>query len=173
MAITIDATAGGASANSYATLAEANSYTESRLNVSTWDDATDDDKNRALAEGTRVLTYLLWCGKRATSTQALSWPRDWAINPDSPTHDYYDNTIVPQRVKDATCELAFQFIKAGTTDVAALDPETEVQSKTIDVLTTEYVQYGRPSGLARYPSVLRLLDGLLEGAGSTMRVQRG
>ena len=119
MAVTIVATVGSASANSYVTLAECTTYMEARLNSDAFDDAVADDQNRALVEATRELTVLPWDGLQVTATQALAWPRQWSRDPDSPVQDYFDTDVVPQRVKDATCELAFQFLKAGTTDLAA------------------------------------------------------
>ena len=175
MPITIDATVGGASANSFSTLVEADSFIEGRLNVSTWEtDASDDTKNRALVEASRWLDRLTWIGLRADNTQALSWPRQAAINPDSPTSQYYATNELPQRVKDATMELAFQFVKAGTTDIAGLDGTRNVKSKKIDVLETEYVEsHARVKGLDLYPSVKRHLGGLLVGSTFALPTVRG
>ena len=51
MAITITATAGSASANSYLTLSDANSIIEGLIaddDVAAWDGSSTDNKNRAL-----------------------------------------------------------------------------------------------------------------------------
>jgi len=174
MAVTIVATAGSASANSFVTLAEANTYMEARLNSTLWDAATDDSKNRSLIEATRELGNLSWQGYTAADTQALAWPREWVTDPDSPTLDYYDSTEIPTRLKNATCELAFQFIKAGTTDVAALDSTSGVIRKKIDVLETEYAEpWTRAKGLARYPRVLGFIRPLLASSGPVVDVIRG
>lgn len=165
MAITVVATVGSASANSFATAAEMATYMEGRLNDSAYTSADADDVNRALVEATRELSARMWRGRRVDETQALSWPRQWVVDPDSPNYDYFDTDVVPQRVKDATCELAFQFLKAGTTDVAALDSTITVKRKKVGPLETEYAEpFQRPKGLARYPSVTRYLWGLLEGS---------
>lgn len=174
MAVTIVATAGSATANSYVTLAQADSYMESRLNASSWDDATEDNQNRALVEATRELDVLMYGGRKATDTQALQWPRDNAVDPDSPNAWLFENTEIPQRLKDAQCELAFQFIKAGTTDVAALDATTNIASKSVDVLSTEYVApHARAKGLKRYPRVWNLIAPLVESSGVMASVVRG
>jgi hypothetical protein len=176
LAVTIDAAVGGASANSFVTLAEAAAYLEGRLNASTWEtDATTDNKNRALVEATRELTVLGWKGSRADDTQALSWPRQWAVDPDASVPGvFYASTEVPQRVKDATMELAFQFIKSGTTDVAALPSTDGVISKTIDVISTTYADPSqRARGLQRFPRVYSLIAPLLAGAAAgRLRVER-
>jgi hypothetical protein len=121
MAITIDATVGGAAANSYVTLAEMVSYMEGRLNSTSFDSATTDNQNRALAEATRELSALSWAGVRTDDTQALAWPRDLVRNPDDPNYDYIDSDVIPERIKRATYELAFQFLKAGTRDIVSQD----------------------------------------------------
>lgn len=174
MAITIVATVGSASANSFVTLAEMTTHMEGRLNSDTFDDATTDNQNRALAEATRELSALMWDGYRVDDTQALSWPRQWAYDPDSPTQDYFATTVVPERVKRATYELAFEFLKAGTTDIAALDSDRLIKREKIDVIETEYVDPGqRPKGLSRYPSVMREIAPLLTSPTLSTEVWRG
>ena len=179
MALTIVATAGSASANSFVTEAEQISYMATRLNASTWTTVTGatctETEKAAMIEATRELSALRWLGYRTDDTQILSWPRQDVLNPDSPSELDLDDETIPQRVKDATAELAFQFLKAGTTDVAALDPNAHVAVKTVDVLTTEYVPvWARKTGLARYPSVLRYLRGLLAPtSGNALTVVRG
>lgn len=181
MAVTIVATVGSASANSFVTLAEADTYIEGRLNASTWTSATTDNKNRSLVEATRDLSALSYKGDRVNATQALSWPRENAPDPDHPGIDSvggstlgdFASNIIPQRVKDATCELAFQFIKAGTTDVAALDPTQGIISKTVDVLSTTYAEpHERARGLARYPRVMAYIKPLLSVAANGLQVFR-
>jgi hypothetical protein len=175
MPAAVDATVGGASANSYVTIAEADAYLVARLNAGAWEtDATADEKIRAVIEATRELDRLSWQGRRASTTQALAWPRYWVVDPDSPSAFNVDSTIIPQRVKDATCELALEFLRAGTTDLAALDPTTGVIEKTVDVLTTRYAEPGmRPTGLARYPRILRDIQPFLAGSSVQGRVARG
>lgn len=173
MAVTIVATVGSASANSFVTLAEAATYLEARLNTTTWDAATTDTQNRALVEATREISNKEYVGQRATSTQALSWPRWSATNPDSPSGWLYDSDVVPQRIKDATMELAFQFVNAGTSDLAVADPNAGVINKTVDVLSTTWDINRRPVGLARFPRVLDYLRPLLSGSGSSVPLVRG
>ncbi len=174
---TVVATVGGASANSFVTVAECDSYCDARLNADAWNGQDDDDvKARAVLEATRELSAKAWIGTRSSSTQALSWPRSFAINPDVSwaSWAYYDSTTIPQRVKDATCELALQFLNGGTTDISAQDATLNVRVKTVDVLTTEYFEPGqRQQGLSRFPSVLRFVQPLLIGGGISVPMQRG
>lgn len=170
MPVVINATPGSATANSFVTLAEAQTYVDTRLNVTAWTAATTDSTNRALVEATRTLCGRDYVGRRVDTTQVLEWPRWYAVNPDAPIGGqwYYSTTIIPDRIKDATCELALQFIIAGTSDVASLDSTLNTRVKTVDVLTTEYFEPQlRAKGLARFPRVMDLIRPLLAGGGTT------
>ena len=74
MAATINATLQSETANSYVTLAEANTYFETVPSSTNWDDKTDDQKNRALISATRWIDTLNFYGDRCDQSQALSWP---------------------------------------------------------------------------------------------------
>ena len=102
MPATIDATLAGATANSYVTLASADTYFETVPDSSTWTDKTTDAKNRALISATRWIDALSFYGDRCTETQSLKWPRE----------NYKVDgialacTLIPAPVKVATYELA-------------------------------------------------------------------
>lgn len=102
MAAVIVATLSGASANSYVTLAEANTYFETVPDSSTWTNKTDDQKNRAIISATRWIDALSFYGDRCTTTQALKWPRE------NYTVDGIDLacSLIPEGIKTATYELA-------------------------------------------------------------------
>lgn len=102
MPAAIDATLSGAAANSYVTLAAADTYFETVPDSSTWTDKTTDAKNRALISATRWIDALSFYGDRCTETQALKWPRD------NYTVDGVDLacSLIPQGIKVATYELA-------------------------------------------------------------------
>lgn len=133
----IVATIGSASANSYITLADATTYFGNRLNAEVWDAATSDNQTKALLMATKRLERENWIGVRATSTQALAWPRGNAQKPDGTSAsggDYipgagaltsyrggygiyfsafgetFDTDEIPQQVKDAQCELALAYL---------------------------------------------------------------
>lgn len=176
MAIAIVATVGSATANSFVTEAEADTYLEARSNVGAWDDDSDAGRIIALIEATRELNYLPWMGSRTDSTQILSWPRENVVDPDSPLADpiadypYYTKTVIPQRVKDAQVELALEFLRAGSTDISVVDPTLGIKSEKIDVITTDYENsMMRPTGLGKYPRIIRLIAPLLDGVGSVVR----
>ena len=102
MAAVIDATLSGTSANSYVTLAAADTYFETVPDSSDWTDKATDAKNRALISATRWIDGLSFYGDRCTTTQALKWPREEF------TVDGVDLacTLIPTPIKNATYELA-------------------------------------------------------------------
>ena len=110
MPATIDATLSGAAANSYVTLAAADTYFETVPDSSTWTDKSTDAKNRALISATRWIDALSFYGDRCTTTQALKWPRN------NYTIDGVDLacSLIPDAIKAATYELARAF--ANDTD---------------------------------------------------------
>ena len=102
MAAVIDATLGGASANSYVTLADADAYFDTTPDSTNWDNKTTDQKNRALISATRWIDALSFYGDRCSETQALKWPRkDYTV-------DGIDLacTLIPVGIEIATYELA-------------------------------------------------------------------
>jgi hypothetical protein len=176
MAPTLVATAGSASANSYATQAEGDTYCDTRLNVSAWTGAVSADKDRALISATRELSTFMYKGLSATDTQALVWPRQYAEDPDAAIEGtYFDSDVVPQRIKDATCELALQYLKSGTTDLSALDANQGVIEKTVGPLTTRWAApYLRAQTLIeRFPLVESLIKPLLIVQGHSVPLVRG
>lgn len=182
MAVTIEATVGHASANSYVTLAAATTALEGRLNTTAWTAATDDTKNRALVEAQVELQVQAWKGTRTTATQALAWPRAGVPDVDAPDDadlgtsgvpEYADDAI-PDRITQAQIELAFQFVAAGTTDLAMPSATEGLKRKRTDVLEREYFPNGAPArGLARFPRVWKLLRPLLGAADVGLTVVRG
>ena len=102
MAATIIATLKSATANSYATLAEADTYFETAPSSATWDNKSDDQKNRALISACRWIDSLNYYGDRCDESQALKWPRN---------NYHVDNvellcTSIPASIKYAQYELA-------------------------------------------------------------------
>jgi hypothetical protein len=172
---TIVATVGGSTSNSYATLLEGDAYCDARLNASAWNDEPDDDeKARALIEATRELNLLMYVGYTVTDEQALVWPRGYATDPDSPILADFDTDVIPQRVKDAVCELALQFLIAGTTDIASLESTQGVIEKTIGPITTRWADpYLRVTGLKKYPRVWAFVAPLLIVQGNSVPLVRG
>jgi len=121
MAITIVATAGAASANSYLTLSDTQDLIDGLVeddDVAAWASATTDQKNRALYSATQRIDRERFLGARATDTQALQWPRTGVRKPDTYintyatgfpfriTTDYFTDTEIPDQIKKALAVLS-------------------------------------------------------------------
>lgn len=106
-------TAGASDANTYATLAQANTYMDSRLHVENWTNAVPDDKNKGLLWATSLLDDLVtWYGRKSGTTQALRWPRTGVYDIDG---DSISSTEIPSFLIDATAEFAFQLLAEDRT----------------------------------------------------------
>jgi hypothetical protein len=118
---------GKSDANTYLSLAEANSYAESRLYSEQWSAATDATKNAALTMATRMIdAQHQFNGYKRTAEQALQWPRVECPDPDISQQQfatsrrfivgpYVAEDIVPKAVKDATAELAIRMLASDRT----------------------------------------------------------
>ncbi len=182
----IVATPGAADANSFIDEAFADQYIEDRLNAAAiWPPADPEDERRALIEATRELTRLAYIGQRTDDVQNLSWPRFEAIDPDSPLSDdgfgsisFYEPDEIPDRIQNATAEYALEFIRAGTVDVAGIDPSAGIKKTKVDVLETEFFAPGGTTGgamgLNRFPRVMMEITPLLDesSAAGTLEVLR-
>ena len=123
----IDATVGGANANSFETHAEANAYFANRIPITPpW---VASGEEAYLITATRLLCNLAqpyktffpaqggspayyrvrrqWLGKASTATQRLAFPRIGMFDANG---NAVDPTIVPQDIKDAESEFAGQLL---------------------------------------------------------------
>lgn len=91
-------TIGSNSYDVYADQATADIYLEAESSATAWRAALDDIKGRALVSATRLLDRQSWQGEKAEAAQELAWPRSGITD--------VDETVIPQAIIDATCELA-------------------------------------------------------------------
>lgn len=127
MTITIIETAGSDQANSYGTLAAANTYFGARLFADAWTNAVDDEQRKAAlvtACARLEVEEPTFCGWRVTPSQRLCWPR---VSPYSRDDiDWIDTavasgTVIPREVIESQFELALSMLTLGQ-DASALDP---------------------------------------------------
>jgi hypothetical protein len=118
---TIDATVGGASSNSYATLVEADAYFEDRIGYEDWPSYSDGRQESALILATQILEEERYIGQKLNlDTQALLWPRYNVVDSQG---RWYPTDAIPQKVKDAECELAFSILdKTFSSPTASTSP---------------------------------------------------
>lgn len=99
----------------YNTLTEAETYFDTRLNTSAWDDATDAEKIAALTQASRQIDNLNYKGTKYSATQDLEFPRG-------------TDTTVPDQIRWAACEIALQLLNDVDIEyeVGSLRAETQV-----------------------------------------------
>lgn len=164
----LDTTIGGASADSYVTLAEYEAYVIANINTSyTEADATQEMN---LRRAKQWLDRKNWVGIAQYQTQTGSWPRisdklidGWPIDVDS----------IPQDIKDAQCELAYQFEQNSLDPFATVsNGATKItKSKAGPVETeTEYATYRETP---RIVAVEGLIGPYLKAGSSQVSLGRG
>lgn len=167
-----------AGAESYVTVAEALAYHANRDN-STWSAASTASQEASLRKATAYVDGKYrprWKGKRVqAAVQPLEWPR-FGVRMDGaapyPTHfammpgffDLLSTTLIPQQLKDATCEAA---LRALAGDLMA-DMDMTKQREKIGPIETWYTSARIAT---EYPAIDNLLSGLLvpDGQGSLTR----
>lgn len=179
MAASIIATAGAADANSYITVAEAQAYADSDIDASQWEAATADQRIRALITATRNLDLVGYVGTRATTTQALAWPRTGFTT----TEKTYAAGEIPAEIKLAQWELTKALLAdiivsgavAGSAPIIPGLPNTGLKRIKLDVMEIEWKPDAqtRITPLKALPQLQQLLNELiLNTPGQTIAVVR-
>ena len=185
MAVAIDATVGGANANSYLTLADAQAMIDGMVqnaDVTAWASATTDAKNRALVTATQRLDRERFLGARTDDTQALQWPRSGVRKPDTYintyavgfpfriTEDYFDDDEIPDQVKRSQVELAVYL--NNNVDGIGLSGLEDYKSVTIGPISVTTNNYGAVGVDKIPPMVERYLTGLRIGGPGNIAIRR-
>lgn len=138
----------------YLTVEDADEYFLTRLNSEVWNNATDDEKNKALIKATQAIDALAFEGIKTGDyenlkthgaapivQQALEWPRN-------------GDSVIPQDIYIACCECAIAFLD-GVDIGEESDLIGAVSMRFADVSTTymagffnEWVRAGIPSAEA-------------------------
>lgn len=179
MAAAIDATVGGTSANSYVTLAAFATWADERQPATAHTDATDDQRTRALISAARRLETERFKGVRVNETQALQWPRYGVERPDIAysvldgpiftESTWYATDVIPDRVKRAQMELAYQILAGNASpDDTGLEGFMGVKVGSLDVTPN----HARRAGTLP-ESVKRELRPLLRAGDGGVRLVRG
>lgn len=122
MSVSLDPTVGGAAANSYASVDEADAYFATRLYSSAWTGLTGgsaaDTKAQALITATRKIDTLPWDGETAFLAQRLQWPR---VGLYDRAGNAVLGTAIPDDIKTMVFETAIDLLTVGK-DAGAVDP---------------------------------------------------
>jgi hypothetical protein len=157
MAFTVEDGTGVEDANAYVLVADADTYMSDRARAA-WASLETPQKQAAIIEATMYLdATFYWIGEIASSSQTLLWPR---VNAEDREGRSYDDQV-PQRVKDACCELAW-IARSGS----LMPTETEASIKKVKAGSVEVeYQSGNKVGEAdRFAWVNRVLTSLTKGA---------
>lgn len=109
----IDATVGGAAADSYVTLEEADAYMGSRFGTAAWDGLATADREKAIRQATREVDRHRFHGYRNSTAQALEFPRAYPYNADEPITTTVAS--IPRSVRHACCEQALWIARHAAT----------------------------------------------------------
>ena len=137
MAPTLDATLGGASANSYQTVVTASAYFANTLFDAQWTALSADVKAQALITATQWLETLSFVGTAVTTTQRLQWPREAT----SSAGIVNDGTSIPKELLAAQAELALGLATTPTALTGAIGSTTSTgpaKRQKLDALEVEY-----------------------------------
>lgn len=133
MAITLDTTVKGASANSYNEIAEVDAYAETTAWFATWTALTDAQKDELAVRATRSLDTMAHTGYQTDSDQALQYPR---LNQYKKSGVAWASDAIPKPIKDAHAHLAAYLSSLGVT-VEPFAPSTSrnvKREKFVDVI---------------------------------------
>ncbi len=165
MALIVEDGTGKANAESYVTVADATAYHAARGNAAWAAVASDSEREQLLRKATDHMEAdygQRWKGDRATTVQALSWPRfNACVN-----NAYISGNVVPLAVQRACAELA---LRAILNDLAP-DLGAQVQSETVGPISTTYAAGARQQ--TKYQAVDSMLSGLLAGGSSMVKLVR-
>jgi hypothetical protein len=180
----LDVTVGGATSNSFASLAEAATYFDQRIPLPTPWVASGDASARALIMAARVLDGLAgahrtlhvigdaryyqstprWTGAPATATQRMTWPRTGMF-------DRNGNPIaedaIPLDLKNAQAELAGQLLMTDTTldNSVSVGGITNIKAGSVSLSFNEMIaRHVIPDGVAEMLVPSWLTDALVEPA---------
>lgn len=160
-------TVGGASSDSFASLAEYQAYGALRGWTLSGADATDEiNLLKAMDALQRRYSYV---GYRVTSTQALAWPRVTSILVEGYA---VLTTVIPQDIKDAQCEMAY-LIQGGATPFATVSGGAVARSKVKAGPVESETEYSAPRETPRYVAVEGLLRPYLASGPGSVPVTRG
>lgn len=179
MSLIVEDGTGKSDAESYISVADADTYHSNRGNTA-WASLLTAVKEQSLRKATDYMgqTYRLrYKGTRTSGTQALDFPRQFVEREDYQYatlngaqmiggYFYYPADEVPNEIKYACAELALRASSTTLND----DLTQGVVREKVDVLEVEYDKYS--SQKPRYPMIDGLIAPFLEFSSNTAKVKR-
>lgn len=169
MALIVEDGTGKEDAESYLSVAAADTYFTGRGAPAAWTALDTAKKEAALRYASQALDGMFeWRGVMQTTSQALSWPRSGAY--DFEGGRSYPTGAVPERVMQATCELALLHLTSPLN--TSYDRGGAVRKEKVGPIETEY-EAGAPVE-AWVPQIDRVLLGLGQPrSGCQVTLERG
>ena len=160
----LDTTVGGANSDSYASVAEADTYHAAYGNTAWAAISTSALKEAALRKAAQYIDTKAFLGIKTASTQALEWPRYNVIV------DGYDvlSNAIPNGIKVAQMEAA---LIASSESLTPNLSNGSVIEETVGKITKRYSDYTKDGG-KKWPLVDKLLRGYTNGGCNFHRVNR-
>lgn len=170
MALIVENGTGMSTAESYISVADADAYFSAR-NLTLWADAgfSTTEKEGCLRRATDFLTASYrgrWTGRRASTTQALDWPRLDVPRSEADGSGFYPSDAVPVEVVRACAELAW---RAAFGELAPDESRRTIREK-VDVIEVEYDPNAPQS--TRFRVVENLLAPFVVSASGAIRLVR-
>ncbi len=95
----------------YLTIADAQTYMDTRLHVEAWEEASDTDKDKALIMATRIIDGFNYLGDKSDEDQDNQFPRGGDIE-------------VSEAIEQACAEIALRLLEE-------IDPDMEIQNSSM------------------------------------------
>jgi hypothetical protein len=176
MALTVEDGTIKEGAESYVTVADADTYHTNRLNAA-WGTATTPAKEAALRKATSYIDWKYvtrWKGQRVFPAQPLMWPRNYVLQFEEEAFIGYANqpvyinsSTIPQCLKDAACEAA---LRALSGELAPdLDRGGKVNTVRVGNIWQVYESGANPNTV--YQKIEHLLRSLLNNNNSVQLVR--
>ncbi len=103
----------------YGSLVGAINYFGTRLRTEPWDNATKDERLKALHEATRLIDRLYFIGKKADPVQGLEFPRVSIVVNQGDLNLVTINTFIPPDIQIACYEIAMKLLDGYDPDFEA------------------------------------------------------
>jgi hypothetical protein len=142
-----------ANANSYISIADADTYHEARGNTA-WSDVGDEDKEAALLKATAYLQGVYagqWKGYPTTALQALDWPRAYVERLEyaalTSSSLWLESDVIPAGLSQACAELGLRALSADLSpDLGANHDRRTARAARRALRTGRAGAEGLPSG---------------------------